>query len=122
MRPGIGPLTAYLKQKDWNVLVRRACTATEIVAKLAQLDNWKLTGEDKSLAIEKEFGFSNYYQTMAFVNAVAFIAHRQDHHPDLSVFFNRCVVRFNTHDVGGISVTDFECAALVDALVGALPI
>jgi 4a-hydroxytetrahydrobiopterin dehydratase len=69
------------------------------------------------LAIEKSFGFSNYYKTMAFVNAVAFIAHLSDHHPDLTVSFNRCIVRFNTHDVGGISSTDFDCASAVDALL-----
>ena len=50
------------------------------------------------------------------MNAVAFIANAQDHHPDLSVHYNRCVVRFNTHDVKGLSETDFECAAQVDAL------
>jgi 4a-hydroxytetrahydrobiopterin dehydratase len=54
---------------------------------------------------------------MAFVNAVAMIAHVQDHHPDLSVHFKRCVVRFNTHDVAGISLTDIECAMQVDALL-----
>jgi 4a-hydroxytetrahydrobiopterin dehydratase len=69
------------------------------------------------MAIEKTFTFANYYQTMAFVNAVAFIAHVQDHHPDLSVHFNRCVVRFNTHDVNGISSSDFDCSARVDALL-----
>jgi 4a-hydroxytetrahydrobiopterin dehydratase len=53
---------------------------------------------------------------MAFVNAVAWIAHAEDHHPDLAVGYNRCTVRFNTHDVGGISVNDFICAAKVDAL------
>jgi 4a-hydroxytetrahydrobiopterin dehydratase len=68
------------------------------------------------MAIEKTFHFTNYYQTMAFVNALAFIAHVQDHHPDLSVHYNRCVVRFNTHDVGGITATDFECATQIDAL------
>ena len=110
-------MTSDFKQKDWSSLARRACNATEIVANLAKVDNWKLTGEDKSLAIEKTFQFANYFETMAFVNAVAFIAHRQDHHPDLSVHYNRCVVKFNTHDVGGISMTDFECAAQTDALV-----
>jgi len=54
---------------------------------------------------------------MAFVNAVAFIAHTQDHHPDLSVHYNRCVVRYATHDVKGLSTTDFDCAARVDALL-----
>ena len=54
---------------------------------------------------------------MAFVNGVALIAHTQDHHPDLSVHYNRCVVRFNTHDVKGLSATDFECARRIEALL-----
>jgi 4a-hydroxytetrahydrobiopterin dehydratase len=54
---------------------------------------------------------------MAFVNAVAWIAHRENHHPDLALGFGRCTVRFNTHDVGDISVSDFFCAAAVDALL-----
>ena len=105
-----------LKKKDWSALARRALTATEIVANLAKLEGWTLTGDGSSLAIEKAFNFKNYYQTMTFVNAVAFIAHVQDHHPDLSVHYGRCVVRFNTHDVGGLSVTDFDCATQVEAL------
>jgi len=110
-------MTDTLKKKDWSALARRALTATEIVANLAKIEGWKLTGNGSSVAIEKTFSFKNYYQTMAFVNAVAFIAHVQDHHPDLSVHYGRCVVRFNTHDVGGISVTDFDCATQVEALV-----
>ena len=106
-----------MKKKDWSTVARRALTATEIVTHLAKLEGWQLSGEGPTLAIEKTFSFSNYYQTMAFVNAVAFIAHVSDHHPDLSVSFNRCIVRFNTHDVGGISSTDFECAAAADALL-----
>ena len=94
-----------------------ALTATQIVASLAQLEGWTLTGDGATLAIEKTFSFVNYYETMAFVNAVAFIAHAQDHHPDLSVHYKHCVVHFNSHDVGGISKRDFDCAALVDALL-----
>lgn len=106
-----------LKKKDWSAHVRRALTATEVVANLAKLEGWRLTGDGTAVAIEKTFTFANYYETISFVNAVAFIANAQDHHPDLSVHFNRCVVRFNTHDVGGLSMTDFDCAALVDALL-----
>ena len=102
---------------DEFAIYHRALSATEIVASLAKLDGWKLDGDGATLAIEKSFSFTNYYQTMAFVNAVAFIAHVQDHHPDLSVHYNQCVVRFNTHDVDGISATDFECATQIDALV-----
>jgi 4a-hydroxytetrahydrobiopterin dehydratase len=68
-------------------------------------------------AIEKTFAFKNYYETIAFVNALAWICHTQDHHPELAVSYNRCVVRFNTHSVGGISINDFICAAKTDALV-----
>ena len=106
-----------MKKKDWSTQARRALKATEIVAHLAKIDNWKLAGDGPSVAIEKTFNFSNYFETMAFVNAVAFIAHTQDHHPDMSVHYNRCLVRFNTHDVGGISSSDFDCATQVDALV-----
>ena len=110
-------MNSMMKKKDWSALVRRALTATEIVANLAKMDNWKLTGDGPAVAIEKTFTFANYFETIAFVNAVAFIAHVQDHHPELSVHYNRCLVRFNTHDVGGISVSDFDCAAQIDALL-----
>jgi 4a-hydroxytetrahydrobiopterin dehydratase len=67
-------------------------------------------------AIRKTFKFADYYKTMAFVNALAFIAHREDHHPDLSVHYNKVEVRFSTHDVGGLSENDFICAAKADQL------
>jgi len=110
-------MTSMLKQKDWSTQARRALRAPELVAKLAQMDGWQLPGDGADVAIEKTYRFANYHETMAFVNAVAFIAHTQDHHPDLSVHYNRCVVRLNTHDVHGISGTDFECATQFDALV-----
>lgn len=110
-------MTQDLKKNDWSTQTRRGMSATEIVAALAQLDGWRLQGDGADLAIEKTYRFANYYQTMAFVNAVAFIAHAQDHHPDLSVHYDRCVVRLNTHDVGGISSTDFDCASRFDALL-----
>ena len=96
---------------------RRALSATEIVGQLTQLNGesaqgWKLIDG----ALEKTFTFPNFHETMAFVNAVAWIAHREDHHPDLALGYSRCNVRFNTHDVGGISVSDFHCAGAVDAL------
>jgi 4a-hydroxytetrahydrobiopterin dehydratase len=104
-------------KKDWSQLPRRALRGPEVVTRLAALPGWQLTGDGPEVAIEKTFTFANYDETMSFVNAVAFIAKRQDHHPDLSVFYNRCLVRFNTHDVKGLSETDFECAAQVDALL-----
>lgn len=110
-------MDSMLKKKDWSGQARRALNATEIVAKLAHIDGWQLTGDGPAVAIEKTFTFANYFETISFVNAVAFIANTQDHHPDMSVHFNRCVVRFNTHDVNGISTTDFECATQIEALL-----
>lgn len=99
-------------------LNRRALSATEIVTHLTKLNGeqalgWRLIDG----ALEKTFKFKNFYETMGFVNAVAFIANAEDHHPDLSVSFSKCTVRFNTHDVNGISVSDFFCASKVDALL-----
>jgi 4a-hydroxytetrahydrobiopterin dehydratase len=87
--------------------------AVQIDARLAQTPGWAL----KDGAIERRYDFRNFHETMAFVNALAWIAHREDHHPDLAVSYSRCVVRFNTHSVGGISINDFICAAKVDALL-----
>ena len=97
---------------------RRALSATELVTQLSKLNGeqvpgWRLIDG----ALEKAFDFKNFYETMAFVNAVAFIANAEDHHPDLALRYGRCAVRFNTHDVGGVSVSDFFCASKVDALL-----
>lgn len=99
---------------------RRALSATEIVTHLTQLNGdaaqgWKLIDG----ALEKTFPFANFHETMAFVNALAWVAHQENHHPDLAVSYGKCMVRFNTHDVGGISVSDFHCASAVDALLKA---
>ena len=67
--------------------------------------------------ISRTFKFGNYYETMAFVNALAWIAHAEDHHPDLEVGYNRCLVRYSTHTIGGLSENDFICAARLDALL-----
>ena len=96
---------------------RVALSATQVIAALAKLDGWKLHGDGAEVAIEKTFAFKNYLRTMAFVNAIAFVAEQQDHHPEVLVRYGSCSVRFNTHDVHGITQSDFVCAGLVDALV-----
>ncbi len=110
-------MTSMMKKTDWSTIQRRALSATEVVGQLARLEGWTLHGEGADLSITKAFEFSNYYQTMAFVNALAFQAHVSDHHPELTVGYKRCIVRFNTHDVGGLSSTDFACAAAADVLL-----
>ena len=88
-------------------------TDAEITALLQLTPGWTHSGG----AIHKTFRFDNYYQTIAFVNGTALIAHREDHHPDMTVGYNQCRVAFNTHSIGGISMNDFICAAKLEALV-----
>ena len=90
-----------------------AMGADEITAHLAQAPGWRL----HEGSIEKSYTFPDFHRTIAFVNALAWIANREDHHPDLAVSYSRCTVRFNTHSVNGISINDFICAAKVDALL-----
>ncbi len=111
-------MPSMLDVKEWSSSSRRALQATDIVTRLALLDGWTLRGDGDSVAIAKTYRFANYFETMAFVNAAAFLAHRLDHHPELLVTFDQCVVALNTHDVGGISETDFDMAARYDALLG----
>jgi len=110
-------MNSMLKTHDWSTVTRTALDDEGIRSRLAGRPGWALEGEGRSRCITRTFTFANYFETIAFVNAVAWIAHRADHHPELSVHYNRCVVRLNTHDVGGISATDFDCAAAVDALL-----
>ena len=69
---------------------------------------WALSGDKKS--INRTFKFKNYYETMAFVNVAAMVAHQQDHHPDMTVGYNTCHIEYSTHSVGGLSENDFICA------------
>ena len=80
---------------------------------LKQLSGWSRAGD----AIARTFNFKNYYETMAFVNATAWISHREDHHPDLEVGYNKCKVTYSTHSQGGITPKDLNCAAKIEQLM-----
>jgi len=79
--------------------------------------DWSIDAAGKE--ISRTCSFKNYYQTMAFVNALAWVAHGEDHHPDIEVGYSRCHVRYSTHAIGGLSENDFICAARIDALLPA---
>ncbi len=107
-----------------NELARKKCLPCEGgVAPLSEAQvgpllkglspGWALEGA----AIAKTFRFADFHQTMSFVNAVAFLANREDHHPDLAVSWGSCKVSWWTHAIGGLSENDFICAAKVDALL-----
>ena len=80
-----------------------------------QLPGWKF-GDDES-DIGKAFKFPDFAHALAFVNAIGWIAEKENHHPDIELGWGKCTVRFSTHDVGGLSINDFISAAKVEALV-----
>ena len=88
----------------------------KILTSLQQLHaDWSLN--EDSDTIRRTFNFDNYYQTMSFSNSVAWIAHRQNHHPDMLIRYKTCRVDFSTHSVNGLSELDFICATAIDKLV-----
>ena len=98
-----------LKGKDAGL------SASAVDGYLKDLPGWSKASDGGS--ITKTYRFADYFHTMAFVNAVASIAHREDHHPDLEVHYDRCVVSYSTHDVGGLSLNDVISAAKVEDIV-----
>ncbi len=100
-----------LAQCDPKAPLMDADTRTRV---LAALPGWAADAEHK--VIGRRFGFKNFYQTMAFVDAVAEIAHAQDHHPEMLVGYDACTVSFSTHSKGGLTLNDAICAAQVGAL------
>ncbi len=89
-------------------------TEAEVRALLEQLEGWEFIDG----RIAKSYTFKNYYHTMAFVNATAWVSHLEDHHPDISLGYNRCRVEYVTHAINGLSENDFICAAKLDKLFG----
>lgn len=86
--------------------------AEKLLSELA--DGWELSAD--AMEIAKDFKFKGFYKTIAFVNALAWIANSENHHPDLEVGYNHCLVRYTTHAIDGLSENDFICAAKIDAL------
>lgn len=80
---------------------------------MKQLEGWEQHGQIISKTVE----FNNFHQAMSFVNAVAWVSNQEDHHPELTVSYNKCKVEYTTHSVNGLSENDFICAAKVDALL-----
>jgi 4a-hydroxytetrahydrobiopterin dehydratase len=110
-----------------NELARKKCVPCEggiaalaldqVRPLLKGLGGWELVdGNDVKKGIAKTYRFKNYFETMAFVNAAAWVSHREDHHPDMLVGYNQCRVSYVTHAIDGLSENDFICAAKLDAL------
>ena len=85
----------------------------EIAALLLQVPGWSI----ESNQLSRTFNFRNYYESLAFVNATAWISHGQDHHPDIALGYNAVTMRYSSHSAGGLTENDFICAAKVSALL-----
>ncbi|MFK3738666.1 4a-hydroxytetrahydrobiopterin dehydratase [Massilia sp. TN1-12] len=91
-----------------------ALDAAALPALLAQVPGWQAAGN----RLERRFAFRDFHETMEFVNALAWIVHRENHHPELQVSYKHCTVAFTTHSAGNaLSENDFICAARIDALL-----
>lgn len=93
-------------------------SAAEIATYLPAVADWQV--QDGRLV--RQFRFENYYATLAFVNAIAYVIHAEDHHPELTVTYNTCTIRFDTHSAKGLTSNDFICAAKIDALFAHAPV
>ncbi len=105
-------LNAHSRERNKD----EALTTIQIQEQLQAVADWAFVNHSIAHSIARTYSFKNYYETLAFVNAIAYVIHHEDHHPDLIVGYNRCEVRFNTHSVKGISLNDFICAAKCDAI------
>ncbi len=90
----------------------RALTPTQLEDRLRELPGWSVNGK----AMRRTWSFRDHYEAIAFVNAVAWISHHSDHHPDMQVGYNKVTVEYSTHSSGGISEKDLICAARVSDL------
>jgi 4a-hydroxytetrahydrobiopterin dehydratase len=106
-------VTRQCKPCEGGVPPLEAAAAQELLTALHA--NWSISADGKG--IRREFNFTGFNRTMGFVNAVAWIANTEGHHPDLEVSYSACVVNYTTHAIDGLSENDFICAAKIDRLV-----
>jgi len=87
----------------------------QLLSLLDQLNRLWILDEEKN-NIYRQFDFNNFYETMAFVNAAAWVAHQQDHHPEMLIAYNFCKINYTTHSINGLSLNDFICAARINEI------
>jgi 4a-hydroxytetrahydrobiopterin dehydratase len=97
----------------------RALKPTEVIMALGQIPGWRLSGDGDTIARDNTFEFAEHTHALLFVNSVGWLSEKLNHHPELLLTYKRCVLRWNTHDVRGLSRLDFEAATQTDALLPA---
>ena len=103
---------ARVDPADVRTASDRAMTHEQITARLDDLPGWVLEGKQ----LRRQWTFRDHYQTIAFANAVAWVSHQTDHHPDMQVGYNKLSISYSTHSSGGVSEKDLLCAAMVSRL------
>lgn len=109
---------SHLEQKHCESCegIGEALTSAQITNLMPQLhQDWQV--ENNHQTITRKLSFNNFYETMSFVNAIAWIANQENHHPDLEIGYNYCHIQYTTHALNGLSLNDFICAAKLDALL-----
>lgn len=91
-------------------------SADQVKSQLSSISGWQLSEDGKGL--HKDFKFKDFYHTLGFITAIGWMANRQDHHPDIEAGYGHCRLYWSTHDVGGLSMNDFICAARSEAIAG----
>ena len=106
-----------LKNKQCKPCEGGVCPLDESdsVFHLGQVPGWELAEDNKS--ITRTIRFKDFLETISFINAMAYMSERQDHHPDFSAGYNYCTVSYTTHAIGGLSENDFICAAKINDLL-----
>jgi 4a-hydroxytetrahydrobiopterin dehydratase len=115
-----------MKEENMSDLSQKSClpceggvapmTKTQVQKLLKEIPQWTVDARGDQF-ISRKFEFKNFYQTMAFANAIAWIANTENHHPDLELSYKTCLVRYSTHAIQGLSENDFICAAKIDLLI-----
>lgn len=109
-------LPNLLEQKCENIPKgQKGLVIPTIESYLNMLPGWDVSLDYAS--IHKTFGFKNYHQTVAFVNAVTWVAHKEDHHPTICFGYNECTITLKTHSIKGLSQNDMIVAAKINALL-----
>lgn len=87
-------------------------TEEQVKKRLASLPGWKRAGK----SIRKQFELADFVESMGFVQKVALLAQRADHHPDIELRWNLVTLTLATHSEGGLTERDFKLAAEIEAL------
>lgn len=90
-----------------------ALSQTEIQGKLRTISGWELT---KSKTLQKKFTFNDFKEALAFVNQVGELAEKSDHHPDITINYNKVALSLTTHSAGGLTTKDFDLAGYIEKI------